>query len=389
MTACPSKPIFPGWEQNPPNSVLWNGFPMAGNVNFIGDGDLVTIGKERISDQYIRITGVLVGIDRDHIMDEGSPPWGKFHPVEIHPVYSIDVIQNFSKRKPNIDLTGIWSATDVGTYYVRQIKNDVWWLGLSRDQGRTFANVFHGTIQQTGKYGDDSPKKIVGEWADIPLGYTNNNGNITLQGKFCLPDAFTGSCNNGFFNQQNLLETKFTSNGIFGGYNWKKLYDRTTGTKVKVTFLNVKLISDNTSQIAKIWFNFSVNGQQRRFPLVNTLNLRSGSSINLSQDFSFTTPVSDYARFRSYPLYPPPISVSIRGNDEKVPKNINIPIPSDPGRPNIPNLMNNEPMEVVDNYWEENNLGQGLHKGEQSTIDLLNSKLEREYFEITYRIDIQ
>jgi hypothetical protein len=57
-------------------------------------------------------------------------------------------IQNSSAQvTQNINLTGIWKANDGGTYYIRNIDNDVWWLGISsNDDGKTFSNVLKGQI---------------------------------------------------------------------------------------------------------------------------------------------------------------------------------------------------------------------------------------------------
>lgn len=66
---------------------------------------------------------------------------------------------------------GAWSANDGGTYYVRQIGNQFFWLGMSRDDGRSFTNVFHGTRQ-----GD----VITGAWADV-RGASHGGGTLTLR----------------------------------------------------------------------------------------------------------------------------------------------------------------------------------------------------------------
>jgi hypothetical protein len=95
-------------------------------------------------------------------------------------------------------LTGVWSGTDQGTYFVRQAGNTIWWLGFSQDDGRTFANVFRGTMR-----GDS----IVGEWADIPRGRFSNSGNLTIHAENG-PTSRTLNC---------------TSTGIFSGYRWRKL----------------------------------------------------------------------------------------------------------------------------------------------------------------------
>jgi len=136
----------------------------------------------------IRITGVIA-----HDVD---------HPVaEIHPVYAIDLIE---APHPDADLTGAWHANDVGTYYLRQVDgNTLWWLGLSRDQGRSFANVFHGSIDSN---------IIRGEWADIPMG----EGGARSSGRLALSGAAPGA--------ESLTALERT--GGFGGSSWRKLYDR-------------------------------------------------------------------------------------------------------------------------------------------------------------------
>ncbi|HYU95464.1 MAG TPA: hypothetical protein VE989_04795 [Sphingomicrobium sp.] len=53
---------------------------------------------------------------------------------------------------------GLWLGDDGGTYYVRVLKHDVFWVGMSGDNGRSWTHVFHGI-----------PKgfEISGEWADV------------------------------------------------------------------------------------------------------------------------------------------------------------------------------------------------------------------------------
>jgi hypothetical protein len=71
------------------------------------------------------------------------------------------------------NMNGTYRANDGGTYYIRQVGNTVWWLGVSADDGRHFTNVFKGT-----KNGDS----IVGEWADVPRGAVRSSGVLHLQG---------------------------------------------------------------------------------------------------------------------------------------------------------------------------------------------------------------
>jgi|SRR3954471_10880951 hypothetical protein len=74
----------------------------------------------------------------------------------------------------NINLTGTWKANDGGTYYIRNIDNDVWWLGISsNDDGKTFSNVLKGQIHINNK-------TITADWSDIPRGTNGYYGKLTL-----------------------------------------------------------------------------------------------------------------------------------------------------------------------------------------------------------------
>jgi len=83
--------------------------------------------------------------------------------------------QNVSAQSTqNINLTGTWKANDGGTYYMRNIGKDVWWLGTSgNDDGKTFSNVLKGYIHQNNK-------TITAVWADIPRGINRYYGTLTL-----------------------------------------------------------------------------------------------------------------------------------------------------------------------------------------------------------------
>lgn len=74
----------------------------------------------------------------------------------------------------NINLTGIWKANDGGTYYIRNIGDDIWWLGISsNDAGKTFSNVLRGQILENNN-------TIVADWTDLPMGSNMYYGKLTL-----------------------------------------------------------------------------------------------------------------------------------------------------------------------------------------------------------------
>jgi hypothetical protein len=205
--------LLPGWMEKGANSVLWNGFPIDNVV--IDSPTLVRIGGASLSiGTRVRITGVLA-LDCGHGLSHSCyDNWAPKNNLEIHPVYSIDVLQNFDLPRPTANLTGVWAATDAGTYYVSQVGNTVWWLGLSRDRGLTFANVFQGTIQQRTARGE---LIIAGDWADIPLGGLRGGGTISLRSD---PSASTDSPT---------AFRKFNVTGGFGAQKWEKLYEPHSG----------------------------------------------------------------------------------------------------------------------------------------------------------------
>ena len=111
---------------------------------------------------------------------------------------SVEYIQTANARCLG-DLSGIWSGSDFGTYYIQQNGNKIWWIGASSfNEGTTFANVFFGV-----RSGDS----IKGDWADVPLGNARNDGHLTL---LCSQNA------------HNYILTKTSGSGGFAGSTWEK-----------------------------------------------------------------------------------------------------------------------------------------------------------------------
>ena len=76
---------------------------------------------------------------------------------------------------PFTDLVyGLWQSDDGGKYHMRQIGGDVWWVGISAEDGKTFMNVFHGQI-----HGD----QLTGGWLDVPhdMEKRTNAGQVTIK----------------------------------------------------------------------------------------------------------------------------------------------------------------------------------------------------------------
>jgi hypothetical protein len=209
---CPdSKPsgLVPGWAEINENSVTVNGLPI--NVNaFEQPGQPIQFVLDSPESGRIdvflrdglqaRITGVIT-IDTGHPENE--------HPtrqLELHPVYAIDVLQDFTKPRPFATLTGVWDSHDGGTYYLRQLDaTTLVWLGMSSDRGSTYTNVFSGRIDGN---------LVRGDWADVPVA----RGGIRGSGQLTLMMGPGGP-----------LATMFTAierTGGFGASIWQKLYDR-------------------------------------------------------------------------------------------------------------------------------------------------------------------
>ena len=227
----PTSYLLPGWQQSGSSSILFNGVPVAGNLELM-DRDSSSARVDSILrtpiafGNRVRVTGNLVldcGHGATHRCDEDEA--GEYN-QEIHPLYTLDLVQDFNLPRRLALLTGAWSNNDAGTYYLRQIGNTVWWLGMSVDEGQSFANVFRGTLQNN---------QISGEWADVPLGATTNAGTLTVSAG--LGDLST-------------TLTRLAVSGGFGGDTWQKLYD--VGSR---TFV---MVFDDATTSAAVWPSMTV-----------------------------------------------------------------------------------------------------------------------------------
>lgn len=95
-----------------------------------------------------------------------NPPGG-FSPRSEGPIVPK---YNLSYRNWRYDLTGVWRGNDGGTYYVRQIGNNVWWYGEASNG--QWSNIFHGALD-----GD----WLEGFWLDVPKGRDRDNGGLRLR----------------------------------------------------------------------------------------------------------------------------------------------------------------------------------------------------------------
>ncbi len=99
------------------------------------------------------------------------------------------------------DMNGVWKGNDGGTYFIRQMGNEVWWVGLSGDDGKSWTNVYKGTR---------SGNVVTGTWADVPKGRGRSGGIMNL--------AIQGSSGVAGF-------TRTQVSGGFGGSRWSQPCD--------------------------------------------------------------------------------------------------------------------------------------------------------------------
>jgi len=203
-----SQTFFPGWAEDGGNRVLMNGQPCAVSaIGPIGDDTVpnqpvnLGSGSTIANGSHVRVTGFLA-IDCHGVGGDCEEGDATKHNVELHPVYTIEKFQDFTAPRPAAtNLSGVWHCSDVGTYYVRQAGQSVWWLGLSRDQGRTFTNAFVGTFDGM---------TLTGTTIDLPFGQAGNAATLTIK---------VGA-------GQGELATQLVSTGpAWEKYVWDKIYD--------------------------------------------------------------------------------------------------------------------------------------------------------------------
>ncbi|HEX9320408.1 MAG TPA: hypothetical protein VF884_15855, partial [Nitrososphaeraceae archaeon] len=174
-------------------------------------------GMREVSDQLgilppavaANSTNTTTGIGQQSSQQQPKPPT-----VGSNNTASTGLITTDNKSKQAVvDLTGIWTADDGGTYYIKQLGNMVWWLGMSGNNGESFTNIFRGMIQDN--------NKIDGEWTDVPKGDTRNHGILFL------------NISSNFSNGTQLQKIEQT--GGFGGSVWTMREGESISSSVATT----------------------------------------------------------------------------------------------------------------------------------------------------------
>jgi len=76
-----------------------------------------------------------------------------------------------STQVNGISLTGTWTAGNLGVFFIRQIGNEVWWLGEDDPLQPSWCNVGHGTV---------TDRTLTVEWTDIPKGTSRSRGTVVI-----------------------------------------------------------------------------------------------------------------------------------------------------------------------------------------------------------------
>jgi hypothetical protein len=106
------------------------------------------------------------------VADRPAPVEGQAKPPPIK-------IPGKASTSTSVDLSGVWSSDDGGTYCVRQVAGQLDWYGESPDGGKSWSNVFHADLKaHGGKVA--TGEKVGGTWADVPKGGSRNSGILFL-----------------------------------------------------------------------------------------------------------------------------------------------------------------------------------------------------------------
>ena len=295
VSGCPSSAplLMPGWAAQNGNSILVNSRPINGHLPDVGPDQCGTLDTSLatpldglnglpitpestagcgVDDGYgteLRVTGALAldcghgmnpfsdsddenydapDTDFDHTCDQGEAWASGDHPVarnqnqEIHPIYSIDVIEcplgsypadacPGKTVRPN--LTGAWgSLDDGGTTFVRQDGNTVWMLSMRRNRDPIMIDpvnqipnptaVFKGSLVHR----PDGSTVITGNAVTVPKG--NESGGQTTTATFLVNEN----------NKQFTLISSSNQNFPYA-VNYEKLYEPQEDTTPPTSTLTV------------------------------------------------------------------------------------------------------------------------------------------------------
>ncbi|HXS60945.1 MAG TPA: hypothetical protein VN703_09070 [Candidatus Sulfopaludibacter sp.] len=84
---------------------------------------------------------------------------------------SIPINQSLTKNTSRpIDLSGLYLSNNQDKYFLKQVGNSLWWLGINKNNSQV-ENIFKGII---------NGNNIIGQWIGSPLKKTIDNGSMKL-----------------------------------------------------------------------------------------------------------------------------------------------------------------------------------------------------------------
>jgi hypothetical protein len=144
---------------------------LAGYGNVI-EGEFVDVPRGGIMNSGKLLLDILTSKNMKKMSGAfGTSSWERYNVRDLYYRVTPDT-------KPPFSLTGVWQASDGGTYYLRHIGyNILWWNGMSGNDGRSFNNVFKGEIT----WNSGISSTISGEWIDVPRGSIMSSGALNLE----------------------------------------------------------------------------------------------------------------------------------------------------------------------------------------------------------------
>jgi hypothetical protein len=142
--------LLPGWQQAGAAGVLFNGIPIAGQMELIDhtqtSSQVVSIlGRQIQFDTRVRVTGILA-LDCGHgILRNCDEDDADTQNQEIHPVYALDFVQNFQLPRPFASLTGVWAPMMPAPTTCGRLAAPCGGLDVSVDEGKPSPTYFGNT----------------------------------------------------------------------------------------------------------------------------------------------------------------------------------------------------------------------------------------------------
>jgi len=96
-----------------------------------------------------------------------------------------------------LDLNGTWSAGNFGTFFIRQIGAEIWWLGEDDPIQPTWCQIGHGKMEG---------KLIIIDWIDLPKGLANLQGTVVFEVTY--PDRMVRKSETGGFSVKEMTRAK-------------------------------------------------------------------------------------------------------------------------------------------------------------------------------------